>query len=111
MHLTSRNDATEGGWVFPSTVDTSTLPTIGLGVGVEGTGAGEQIFYIHPADLAYSPASPGYVPKHPTDVRWIYGGIQSKGSMTEDIFGDVFLKNVYAVSRLTVVRYLRGVGL
>jgi hypothetical protein len=31
------------------------------------------------------------------DCRWIFGGFQDRGDMTFDIFGDVFLKNVYAV--------------
>lgn len=32
----------------------------------------------------------------------VYGGIQSRGSMTFDILGDTFLKSIYAVSPLDV---------
>jgi len=40
-----------------------------------------------PRDLSYAPAYPG----------WIYGGFQDRGDQDFDIFGDVFLKNVYAL--------------
>jgi len=80
-------DRREGGWIFPANVDVNSLPKVGLAVGKNGEGMGEKMFYISPRDLAYAPATPG----------WIFGGIQSKGSMPEDLLGDVFLKNLYCI--------------
>lgn len=46
------------------------------------------------------------IPLHPDDIRYAdderegycYGGIQDRGHLRFDIFGDTFLKSVYAVS-------------
>ena len=46
------------------------------------------VFQIQKEDLAFAPAD---------EANW-YGGVQSRGTMTFDILGDVFLKSVYAVS-------------
>jgi hypothetical protein len=51
---------------------------------------GDKQFAIQPQDLVFAPAD-----KH----NW-YGGVQSRGKLAFDIFGDSFLKSVYAVSPL-----------
>jgi hypothetical protein len=40
----------------------NSLPKVGLAVGKKGEGMGEKMFYIAPRDLAYAPATPGYLP-------------------------------------------------
>ena len=42
---------------------------------------------MNPKDIAFSDAGDGYT----------FGGIQSRGNLDFDIFGDVFLKSVYVV--------------
>lgn len=59
--LTFRFDGREGGWIFPAKIDVNTLPKVGLAVGMKGEGMGEKMFYIQPRDLAYAPATPGYL--------------------------------------------------
>lgn len=68
------------GWVFPTSTDKSTLPTVSFAVG-------SQLFAISPADLAFQDVGDGTT----------YGGIQSRGDMTFDILGDVWLRSVYAI--------------
>jgi len=48
---------------------------------------GDRYFGIPGVDLKFSPAQKGYS----------YGAIQSRGGNKQDIFGDVFLKRVYAL--------------
>ena len=43
----------------------NSLPKVGLAVGKNGEGMGEKMFYISPRDLAYAPATPGYLPSSP----------------------------------------------
>jgi len=74
----SKLDNAQGGWVFPTNF--ASLPDISLSVA--GT------FYTIPGeDLAFSEADNG------TSL----GSIQSRGQNPQDIFGDVFLKRVYAI--------------
>ncbi|KAJ3519377.1 hypothetical protein NM688_g9308 [Phlebia brevispora] len=70
-------DEQEGGWKYPT--DTQ-LPDVWFAVG-------EKMYLIHPADFGFGHDGNGYT----------IGGIQSRGDSPYDIFGDVFLKNVYAV--------------
>ncbi|KAF7789447.1 hypothetical protein EIP86_000392 [Pleurotus ostreatoroseus] len=70
-------DEQGGGWKYPT--DTQ-IPEVWFAVG-------EQMFVIHPADFGFGHDGDGYT----------FGGIQSRGDSSYDIFGDVFLKNVYAV--------------
>ena len=69
------------GWIYPSTTPVDKLPVITFAVG-------DKQCIVQKEDLGFAEAKSGYV----------YGGIQSRGSMTMDILGDTFLKGIYAVS-------------
>lgn len=71
---------TQQGWVFPTSVATADLPTVEVAVG-------SKLFQINKEDLAFQDLGDGTY----------YGGIQSRGDQDFDIFGDVFLRSVYAV--------------
>lgn len=73
-------DSTQQGYIYPSNTDVSKLPVVSFAVG------GKQ-FALQKEDLGFADAGNGMT----------YGGIQSRGSMTFDILGDVFLKSIYAV--------------
>ena len=70
------------GWVFPENTTADQLPVVTVSVG-------PNQFTIQKEDLGFASAGNGTV----------YGGIQSRGTMTFDILGDTFLKGVYAVSK------------
>jgi hypothetical protein len=74
-------DSTQQGWVFPSKTTAAQLPVVTFAVG-------DTQFAVQKEDLGFADAGNGMV----------YGGIQSRGSMTFDILGDTFLKGIYAVS-------------
>lgn len=76
----SKYDSTQQGYLFPSSTSTSDLPVVTVAIG-------DTQFTINKEDLAYSDAGNGMV----------YGGIQSRGSMEMDIYGDVVLKSIYAI--------------
>ncbi|KZF19580.1 acid protease [Xylona heveae TC161] len=76
----SKYDSQQQGYLFPSNTSTDDLPVVTFAVG------GQQ-FAVRKEDLGFADAGNGYV----------YGGIQSRGDMTFDILGDVFLKGIYAV--------------
>jgi hypothetical protein len=67
-------------WIFPSSTPSEQLPTVQLAVG-------SQLFNVNKEDLAYGKAENGMY----------YGGIQSRGTAPFDIFGDTFLKSIYAI--------------
>jgi hypothetical protein len=69
------------GWIYPSNTPADKLPVISFGVG-------DKQYVVQKEDLGFTEAKSGFV----------YGGIQSRGSMTFDILGDTFLKAIYAVS-------------
>jgi len=73
-------DAQQQGYVFPSNTSANDLPVVTFAVG------GKQ-FAVQKEDLGFADAGNGMV----------YGGIQSRGSMTFDILGDTFLKGIYAI--------------
>ena len=75
-------DSTQQGYIYPSNTSVAKLPVVSFAVG------GQQ-FALQKEDLGFADAGSGMT----------YGGIQSRGSMTFDILGDVFLKSIYAVSR------------
>lgn len=68
------------GYIYPGNTPADKLPVVSFAVG-------EKQFVVQKEDLGFAEAKPGYV----------YGGIQSRGSMTMDILGDTFLKGIYAV--------------
>lgn len=69
------------GYIVPNTVTAADLPDFSVAVG-------DTQFVIQKEDLLFAPAD---------SSNW-YGGVQSRGDMTFDILGDVFLKSVYTVS-------------
>ncbi|KAH1814069.1 hypothetical protein KXX27_005373, partial [Aspergillus fumigatus] len=66
------------GYIFPSTTTADKLPVVSLAVG-------DKQFVVQREDLGFAEAKSGYV----------YGGIQSRGSMAMDILGSTFLKGIY----------------
>lgn len=70
-------DDQQGGWKYPSSAQ---LPTVQFAVG-------DSLYTLNSEDFGYGPADEGFT----------LGGIQSRGDQDFDIFGDVFLKSVYAV--------------
>ncbi|KAJ5770001.1 uncharacterized protein N7511_002052 [Penicillium nucicola] len=76
------------GWIYPSNTTADNLPVVSFAVG-------DQQFVVQKEDLGFAEAKSGYV----------YGGIQSRGTMTIDILGDTFLKGVYAVFDVGNMRF------
>ena len=70
------------GYIFPTNTTISQLPLVSFAVS-------DQEFAIQKEDLAFSDAGDGFT----------YGGIQSRGDLSFDVFGDTFLKSVYSVSQ------------
>lgn len=66
-----------GGWIFPSN---ASLPTIQVDIG-------GQKFTINPKDHVFADAGNGMS----------FGGMQSRGNLTFNIYGDTFLKSIYAI--------------
>ena len=91
-------DDQQGGYKFPSN---ATLPDVSFAVGdklykVRALCAFASLYtsiddvvQVSGKDLAFADAGDGYV----------FGGVQSRGNMDFDIFGDIFLKNVYVVCK------------
>ena len=76
----AKQDTTQQGWVFPANTAESDLPTVTFMVG-------NTPITIEKQHLAFAGGADG---------NMAYGGIQSRGDLTFDIFGDTFLQNVYA---------------
>jgi len=76
----STYDEANQGYVFPSNTTADKLPVVTFAVG-------DTQFAVQKEDLGFADAGNGMV----------YGGIQSRGSMTFDILGDTFLKGIYAI--------------
>jgi hypothetical protein len=75
-----RSDRQTQGWVFPTSTDLTSLPAVKLAIG-------DTLFTINPEELPFQDLGDGTY----------YGGIQSRGDQTFDIYGDVFLRSVYAI--------------
>ncbi|CAK7204542.1 hypothetical protein SEUCBS139899_007300 [Sporothrix eucalyptigena] len=84
----AKYDESAQGWVIPTHVTPDQIPEIKLAVG-------DNDFVLQAEDLVYGDADNGF---------W-YGGVQSRGSLTMDIFGDVFLKSIYAIFDAGNVRF------
>jgi hypothetical protein len=76
-------DTGSQGYIYPTNTALDKLPVVSFAVG-------DKQFVVQKEDLGFAEAKSGYV----------YGGIQSRGSMDMDILGDTFLKGIYAVSYL-----------
>ncbi len=76
----STYDSTQQGYTFPATTTAAQLPVVQVSVG-------GNMYTIQKEDLSFANAG----------NNMVYGGIQSRGSMTFDILGDVFLRAIYAV--------------
>ncbi|KAI1303442.1 eukaryotic aspartyl protease [Xylaria venustula] len=69
------------GYTFPIDVTVDDLPDFKVAIG-------DKEFLIQKEDLAFAPTDDG--------KGW-YGGVQSRGSLPFNIYGDTFLKSVYAI--------------
>lgn len=76
----AKYDSQSQGYIFPASTTADQLPVVTVAVG-------DKQYTIQKEDLSFADAGNGMV----------YGGIQSRGTMTFDILGDTFLKSVYAV--------------
>jgi hypothetical protein len=77
----AKYDSTQQGYIYPTSTSAAQLPDVAFAVG-------DQLFHVGKEDLGFADAGNGFV----------YGGIQSRGSLDFDILGDTFLKGIYAVS-------------
>jgi hypothetical protein len=77
----AKYDDQQQGYIFPNDTTADQLPVVKVAVG-------DHLFTINKEDLAFADAG----------NNMVYGGIQSRGTMTFDILGDTFLKSIYAVS-------------
>jgi len=75
-----KNESLNGMWLFPSSIMEEDYPSISLPVG-------DFDVTLQPGDIAVQDLGNGYV----------IGAFQSRGNITLDIFGDVWLNNVYAI--------------
>ena len=76
----AKQDNSLQGWVFPANTAESDLPTV--------------TFMVGNTPITIDKQHLGFAGE--TDGNMVYGGIQSRGDLTFDIFGDTFLQNVYA---------------
>ncbi len=76
----STYDSTQQGYIYPANTTVDKLPVVTFAVG-------DKQFAVQKEDLGFADAGNGMV----------YGGIQSRGTMTFDILGDTFLKSIYAI--------------
>lgn len=76
----STYDQSQQGYTFPSSTTADKLPVVTLAIG-------DASVTFQKEDLGFADAGNGMV----------YGSIQSRGSMTMDIYGDAVLKAIYAI--------------
>ena len=69
------------GWIFPTSASVNEIPEIVLP-------AGNGVVTLNPEDLITPIAE---------NQTYYYGSIQSRGDATYDVFGDYWLRNVYAI--------------
>ncbi|KAH9927330.1 acid protease [Fomitopsis serialis] len=73
----ARYSNSRGGWIYPNH---ERLPDVEFAIG-------HTMYRLNEVDFHYSDAGDGFT----------FGGIQSRGDLHYDIFGDVFLKSLYVV--------------
>lgn len=78
----ARYDKTNQGWIYPANTPEASLPVVAFAVG-------DRTFAVQKEDLGFAEAE-GL-------KTYVYGGIQSRGDIPFDIFGDTWLKSVYAI--------------
>ena len=76
----AKYDSSQQGWTFPTNTATADLPVVTVAIGNHQYTIGKET-------LGFADAGNGMT----------YGGIQSRGDMTFDIYGDVVLRSLYAV--------------
>jgi hypothetical protein len=76
----AKYDSSQQGWTFPTNTAASALPVVTVAIG-------NHQYTINKETLGFADAGNGMT----------YGGIQSRGDMTFDIYGDVVLRSLYAV--------------
>lgn len=84
-------DDQQGGWIFPANIPIDELPQVSVAVG-------GKLFNVEKEHLAFAPVD--------ESGSMTYGGIQPRGDLPFDIFGDTFLLGVYAVSSLFCIGLL-----
>ena len=84
-------DDQQGGWIFPANIPIDELPQVSVAVG-------GKLFNVEKEHLAFAPVD--------ESGSMTYGGIQPRGDLPFDIFGDTFLLGVYAVSPLLGIALL-----
>ena len=77
----ARYDEDNQGYLIPGNITLAELPEFKIDIG-------NKQFLIQKEDLIFAPVEGG---------GW-YGGVQSRGSLGFDIYGDTVLKSIYAVS-------------
>ncbi|ERT03020.1 hypothetical protein HMPREF1624_01324 [Sporothrix schenckii ATCC 58251] len=81
-------DSSQQAYTIPTTITADQLPAFSVAIG-------DTQFFIQPEDFIYGDAQNGVY----------YGGFQSRGNLTFDILGDVFLKSIYAIWDVGNVRF------
>ncbi|KAE8379675.1 aspartic peptidase domain-containing protein [Aspergillus bertholletiae] len=81
-------DSDSQGFLIPSDINVDQIPVVQLAVG-------EKSFTMLKESLLFAEAKPGY----------IYGGIQSRGSLEFDILGGSFLEGLYAIFDFGSLRF------
>ena len=77
-------DDSQGGYVFPASTSLDDLPQVTVAVG-------GNMYNIEKEHLAFAPTD--------DSGEMVFGGIQPRGDINFDIFGDAFLMGVYAVNQ------------
>ena len=78
-------DQSQQGYVFPASTTADQLPQVQFAIGT-------KLFDFQKEDLGFASAGSS------NGTEMVYGSIQSAGDMGMNIFGDAFLKSLYAVS-------------
>ncbi|KIW89613.1 uncharacterized protein Z519_09769 [Cladophialophora bantiana CBS 173.52] len=78
----AKYDETEQGWLIPSNTPPDQIPDVAFAVG-------DVEIVIEKEHIAFAPAE--------NNPEMVYGGIQGRGKLPVNIYGDTFLKCVYAV--------------